>query len=352
MTYNNSLAVGYARAEDLPDILRIYECAKQFMRANGNMFQWVNGYPSEELLTADIEKEQLYVVRNGRHICGVFALIIGPDPTYEYIENGSWISDSRYGTIHRIASDGSVRGVLDKAVEFCEKKISHLRVDTHEVNLPMQNAVIRNGFSKRGIIYIADGTPRFAYEKTALKIRTAETGDAEAIRNIYAPYVADTAITFEYDVPDTDEFAGRIGRTLVRYPYLVAEENGEIVGYAYAGYFRPRAAYQHTVEVSIYVAMGQTGKGIGRQLYHHLERILLRQNAFVLYACITKTEREDDEYLTDGSILFHSKMGYETVGSYYHCGYKFGRWYSMIWMEKRICDLPQEPDAFIPYPEL
>ena len=347
-----NIVTGYAQAEDLPDIMRIYECARKYMRDNGNPFQWVNGYPSKELLLDDIEKRQLYVMRNGQDICGVFALIIGPDPTYEYIEDGSWISDSEYGTIHRIASDGSVNGIMDLAVTFCGKIISHLRVDTHEANIPMQQAVLRNGFKRCGIIYIADGTPRIAYEKTSLNIRIALACDAEAIRNIYAPYVTDTAITFEYDVPDTDEFAGRIGRTLKRYPYLVAEENGEIVGYAYAGYFRPRAAYQHTVEVSIYVAAGQTGKGIGRQLYHHLERILIRQNVFVLYACITKTEREDDEYLTDGSILFHGKMGYETVGSYYHCGYKFGRWYSMIWMEKRICDLPEEPDAFIPYPEL
>ena len=185
-----------------------------------------------------------------------------------------------------------------------------------------------------------------------MKIRIANINDAEAIKNIYAPYVEKTAITFEYDIPEVSEFEGRIKRTLAGYPYLVAEDADGIVGYAYAGAFRPRAAYQHAVEVSIYVAAGRTGKGVGRQLYQYLEKLLLHQNVFVLYACITETERRDDGYLTDGSILFHSRMGYKTVGRYFHCGYKFGRWYSMIWMEKRICELPEQPDAFISFPEI
>ena len=162
---NDIITVDHARLEDLPEIMRVYECAKRFMRDYGNFYQWMDGYPSEELLIKDIEKEQLYVARKGLRICGVFALIIGPDPTYAYIEDGSWISDTEYGTIHRIATDGSERGILDLAVAYCEKKISHLRVDTHEVNLPMQRAVTRNGFIRRGVIYIADGTPRIAYEK-------------------------------------------------------------------------------------------------------------------------------------------------------------------------------------------
>jgi len=185
-----------------------------------------------------------------------------------------------------------------------------------------------------------------------MEIRIAEPGDAEAIRSIYAPYVADTAITFEYDIPDVQEFQRRIENTLERYPYLVALEQGNVIGYAYAGPFRPRAAYQHSVEASIYVDRKQTGKGVGRILYTELEKILLRQNVYVMYACITATEREQDEHLTDKSILFHEHLGYILAGRFFHCGYKFDKWYSMIWMEKRIGEQPDHPEAFLPYPDL
>jgi len=185
-----------------------------------------------------------------------------------------------------------------------------------------------------------------------MEIRIAEPGDAEAIRSIYAPYVADTAITFEYDIPDVQEFQRRIENTLERYPYLVALEQGNVIGYAYAGPFRPRAAYQHSVEASIYVNRKQTGKGVGRILYTELEKILLRQNVYVMYACITATEREQDEHLTNKSILFHEHLGYTLAGRFFHCGYKFDKWYSMIWMEKRIGEQPDHPEAFLPYPDL
>ena len=185
-----------------------------------------------------------------------------------------------------------------------------------------------------------------------MEIRIADPGDAAAIRNIYAPYVTDTAITFEYDVPDVQEFQRRIDNTLKRYPYLVALEQGTVIGYAYAGSFRPRAAYQHSVEASIYVDRKQSGKGIGRILYTELEKILLRQNVHVMYACITATEWEQDEHLTDKSILFHEHLGYTLVGRFFHCGYKFDKWYSMIWMEKRIGEQPDHPEAFLPFPDL
>ena len=185
-----------------------------------------------------------------------------------------------------------------------------------------------------------------------MEIRIAEPGDAEAIRSIYAPYVADTAITFEYDIPDVQEFQRRIENTLKRYPYLVALEQGTVIGYAYAGPFRPRAASQHSVEASIYVDRKQTGKGVGRILYTELEKILFRQNVYVMYACITATEREQDEHLTNKSILFHEHLGYTLAGQFFHCGYKFDKWYSMIWMEKRIGEQPDHPEAFLPYPDL
>lgn len=185
-----------------------------------------------------------------------------------------------------------------------------------------------------------------------MEIRIARTADAAAIQQIYAPYVAHTAITFEYDVPTVEEMRERIGHTLLKYPYLVAQEQDVITGYAYAGPLRTRAAYSHCAEVSIYLAESRKREGTGQRLYQELERILLRQNVYVLNACITMTERPQDEYLPDASIPFHRHMGYSRIGTHRLCGYKFGRWYSMIWMEKEIAPRPEQPEAFIPFPEL
>lgn len=159
------LEVRPALAVDLPEIMRIFQSAKAFMRASGNHNQWVNGYPSEDLLRSDIENDQLFVISRGDALCGVFAFIIGDDPTYAVIEDGSWLSDFRYGTIHRIGGDGSAHGILRTAVEYAQQRIGHLRIDTHEDNQPMQRAVVRNGFVRCGIIYLEDGSPRIAFEK-------------------------------------------------------------------------------------------------------------------------------------------------------------------------------------------
>ena len=155
-----------AKSEDLPVLLQIYESARKYMRRTGNLTQWQGGFPPEKLLLSDIEKEQLFVMKSNARIVGVFALITGPDPTYSYIEDGSWLSDEEYATIHRIASDGTESGILAAAVSFVWEKIPHLRIDTHRDNLVMQNAIQNCGFERCGIIYLADGSPRIAYEKT------------------------------------------------------------------------------------------------------------------------------------------------------------------------------------------
>ena len=149
-----------------------------------------------------------------------------------------------------------------------------------------------------------------------MEIRVATVEDAEAIQKIYAPYVEKTAITFDYDVPSMDDFRQRIADTLKEYPYLVAVEQGKVVGYAYAGSLFSRAAYSHLAEVSIYLDEEWHRQGIGKRLYQELENRLIRQNIFVLYACVTDAEREDDENVTDTSIRFHEKMGYALVGRY------------------------------------
>ena len=168
-----------------------------------------------------------------------------------------------------------------------------------------------------------------------MNIRMATPGDAEEILNIYAYYIENTAVTFEYDIPTIEEFRGRIVKTLKRYPYLVLEDNETIMGYAYAGPLKERAAYDWSVETSIYTHKDSHGVGYGRKLYEALECALVDQGILNLYACIAYPIVED-EYLTKNSAQFHEHLGYKTVGEFYKCGYKFGRWYNMIWMEKLI----------------
>ena len=185
----------------------------------------------------------------------------------------------------------------------------------------------------------------------SIKIRTATTDDAKELLEIYTPYVEKTAITFEYDVPGLEEFRTRIHNTLKKYPYLLAEQNGEILGYAYTGPFVGRAAYGWAAEVSIYLKENKRKMGIGRKLYTALETISKAQNILNLNACIGYTETEDD-YLTNNSMEFHEHMGYSMVGEFHKCGYKFGNWYSMIWMEKIIGEHSSNPLPVIPFPEL
>lgn len=171
--------------------------------------------------------------------------------------------------------------------------------------------------------------------KSEVKLRVATLSDAAELLKIYAPYVTDTAITFEYDVPTLEDFKGRIAHTLEKYPYFVAELNGEIVGYAYASAFHPRAAYGWAAETSIYVRRDMKRMGLGRTLYDALETALKAQGVLNLNACIACPD-VDDEYLTRNSISFHAHLGYSMVGEFHNCGYKFGRWYNMVWMEKML----------------
>lgn len=184
-----------------------------------------------------------------------------------------------------------------------------------------------------------------------ITIRTAAMDDAAALLAIYAPYVKGTAITFEYEVPSLEEFQGRIAHTLQRYPYIVAVEDGEILGYAYTGPFGERAAYRWSVETSIYLRQDVRGKGLGKRLYAELERISKAQKVQNLYACIAYPDH-DDAYLTGNSVAFHTHLGFTPVGRFPHCGYKFGTWYNMTWMEKTLGKHEESPAAFVPFPEL
>lgn len=182
-------------------------------------------------------------------------------------------------------------------------------------------------------------------------IRIAEEADAEKLLEIYAPYVEKTAITFEYTVPSLEEFRDRIRETLKKYPYLAAEKDGEILGYAYTGAFGKRAAYNWAAETSIYLKENRRHMGIGKQLYTALEKISKAQNILNLNACIGYPEKEDS-HLTKNSFQFHEHMGYRLAGEFHQCGYKFETWYNMVWMEKSLGEHTQNPGDVIWFPRL
>ena len=153
-------------AADLPRMLEIYAYAREFMAATGNPHQWGDAKnPQLEVLEQDIEDGVGYVMEHDDRIVGAFAFIIGEDETYGYIEDGAWLNDEPYGTIHRIAGDGSTKGVLKTAVGFGAEMIGNLRIDTHHDNVVMQSAIKKCGFEECGVIYVADGSPRIAYQK-------------------------------------------------------------------------------------------------------------------------------------------------------------------------------------------
>ena len=170
---------------------------------------------------------------------------------------------------------------------------------------------------------------------STIEIRSARLEDAARILEIYAHYVRNTAITFEYDVPALSEFTRRMRDTLRRYPYLVVEEDGRIQGYAYAGAFVGRAAYDWSCETTVYLDPAARRRGLGGKLYGALEAALKEMGFLNLYACIGYPEVED-EYLDRNSAEFHAHLGYAKVGEFQKCGYKFGRWYGMVWMAKII----------------
>lgn len=188
-------------------------------------------------------------------------------------------------------------------------------------------------------------------KNTKVKIRAASPDDAAELLEIYAPYVECTAISFEYDVPSIEEFRKRMEQRIGRYPYLVAEDEERILGYAYTSPFVGRAAYGWSAETTIYLRRGYGKSGVGRALYEALEKVSAAQNILNLNACIGYPEQED-EYLTGNSVGFHRHMGYEMVGMFHNSGYKFGRWYHMVWMEKLIGKHEENPGKIIPYGEL
>ena len=161
-----------------------------------------------------------------------------------------------------------------------------------------------------------------------LKIRPVTLEDAPELVRIYAPYVKKTAITFEIDVPTIEEFEGRIEKIHQRFPYLVAEEDGQVLSYAYASTYNDRSAYDWAVEVSVYVDQDYHGQRLGTRLYEALESELEARGFLRFLACISLPN--------PASITLHEKRGYVQVAHFPKIGYKFDQWHDIIWMQKTI----------------
>ncbi len=167
------------------------------------------------------------------------------------------------------------------------------------------------------------------------EIRRATKEDIGEILAIYGYYTENTAISFEYETPSLEEFTQRFEKISSKFPYLVAVCDGKIVGYAYGNTLIARAAYDYCAELTIYLDPNMRKCGLGRKLYETLEEELAAMGIKNLYACIG-SPIEEDEYLTNNSEEFHAHLGFKKNGLFFKCGYKFGRWYNMIWMEKII----------------
>lgn len=188
-------------------------------------------------------------------------------------------------------------------------------------------------------------------ENEEITLRLATLDDAPRLLDIYGYYVKNTAITFEYEVPSLEEFRDRMRAISAKYPYLCAVRGDQILGYAYAGPFHVRAAYHWASELTIYLDKDVRKTGLGRLLYGRMEEILKKMGIVNLYACIGYPEK-DDEYLTTNSAQFHERMGFRLVGTFQNCGYKFQRWYHMVFMEKIIGEHVTPQPEVIWFPEL
>lgn len=166
-----------------------------------------------------------------------------------------------------------------------------------------------------------------------MTIRDARRSDVPAMLAIYAPFVEHTAVSFEYDVPTEAEFARRLEGHQAAFPWLVCEENGRVMGYAYAGRAFERAAYGWNAEISCYLAPELRGRGVGRRLYARIEEILTRLGYYKLFAVVTSANAP--------SVAFHRALGFREAACFRNVGYKQGGWYDVLWLEKTLCDRPE-----------
>ena len=160
------MEIKHCTINEIDKIMQIYDSARNFMRENGNKNQWINGYPQKELILNDIELKRFYGVYDNENLIAVFMMLVGNDPTYEKIYDGSWLNNEKYVVIHRIATTLHGIGFAKLCYDFALSKCNNLRIDTHSDNLVMQKSLTKNGFKYCGIIYLENGDPRLAYQKS------------------------------------------------------------------------------------------------------------------------------------------------------------------------------------------
>lgn len=161
------MEIRHTRVEEIDTLMEIFDLARLMMKSIGNVEQWPLGYPKRETILDDIKKGVSYVLVNNDQICATFSFIEGVDPTYLHIDEGKWLDNSPYATIHRVASNGRVKGVFKEILDFCLNKNRHIRIDTHKDNTIMRKLILKNGFKYCGIIYVnRDHSMRLAYERS------------------------------------------------------------------------------------------------------------------------------------------------------------------------------------------
>jgi len=162
-----AMKIRKAKSEEIDSIMDVFEAARLFMRRTGNDKQWIDGYPSKEFILENIRKDGLYVcLSDDEQMVGAFYFKVENDKTYEKIYDGDWLNDKPYGVVHRIASNGKQKGIGDACMQWCFEQWGNIRVDTHRDNKVMQNVLLRNGYTPCGIIYVANGTERLAFQKS------------------------------------------------------------------------------------------------------------------------------------------------------------------------------------------
>jgi RimJ/RimL family protein N-acetyltransferase len=154
-----------AEFQDIDRILEIYSESREFMRSTGNLYQWAGGYPGREVIEEDIQDGNFYILEDEGDIAAIFAMLEGPDETYLIIKDGQWLNSEPYGVIHRIAVAKKGRGIVSECFKFAFERYGNIRIDTHKDNIPMQKALIKNGFSRCGIIFLKNGDERIAFQK-------------------------------------------------------------------------------------------------------------------------------------------------------------------------------------------
>ena len=295
-----------ATQNDFDAIIAFYDDVTKNTSSIERYARWSKGkHPTVEGIKAYIDEGSMYQYRENDAIVGTMAITMYQGEDYHAIDWTHQVADDKVAVIHILAVSPDAQG----------KSIGSEMI--------------------REAIRLAHDNGMQAIRTEKIMIRDAKETDAKAIQAIYAPYVEQTAVTFEYNVPSEEEFSRRIESVKQKYPWIVAERNGQMVGYAYASAFKPRDAYQWAVETSIYVNQSLKRCGIGRQLHEALEQRLKAQGILNMNACISFIDPED-EYLTQDSVRFHERLGYQKVAHFHQCGKKFNRWYDMIWMEKLI----------------